>query len=168
MTRDQLLQAKPGIVNLIREQGELRLANQAAFADAQEVRGSALLTAAVALAAAATTVACGAAALKGIGPGPVAGAVVAAAGFTLAALLAVRAMTSTGFHSGGWYPQDFDDDVANGLSQEAVQADFVLALQSRLSENKPVLERRGRTLDWSGYFLIATPLAALITAYLAA
>lgn len=167
MTRDQLLNAKPGIVNLIRSQGELRLANQAAFADAQDVRGSALLTAAVALAAAATAVACGAATLKGIGPAPITGAVTAAVGFTISALLSVLAMRSTGFHAGGWYPQDFEDDLTNGLNGDELEADFVLALQHRLCENRPILDRRGLTLDWSSYVMMGTPVAALLVALVA-
>lgn len=166
MTRDELLAAKPGIVDLIRGQGESRLANQAAFADAQDVRGSALLTAAVSLAAAATAVACGAAALKEIGPAPIAGGIAAAAGFTVSALLAVLAMRSTGFHAVGWYPQDFEDDLANNLSNDEVKADLVLALQRRLAENKPILNRRGNTLDWSSYLMMGTPAFALVVALL--
>lgn len=168
MTRDQLLKAKLGIVALIREQGEKRLENQCTFMDALDAKGGALLTAGASLAAAATAVASGAAALDTPAVPVMWGGGAAAVGFTLSALLAVLSQKSSGFHSVGWYPQDFAADIAEELSREEVEADFVVALQERLSENKAVLERRGDLQDWASYALAASPVLALITAYLAA
>lgn len=168
MTRDQLLKAKAGIVALIREQGEKRLENQCAFMDAQDNKGGALLTGATALAAAAVAVASGAAALVDSASPLIVGGAVAAVGFSLSSALSVISLRSTGFHAVGWYPNDFAADLENGHSSEEVEADFVLALQERLSENRKVLDRRGDLQDWASYLLLATPLAALISVYLAA
>lgn len=168
MTRDQLLAAKPGIVTLIREQGEKRLENQCSFMDALDVKGSALLAGASSLAAAATAVASGAAALKPPLEALVWGGAVSAIGFTIAAILAVISQRSSGFHSVGWYPNDFKDDLDNGATKEAVEADFVVVLQSRLSENRNILARRGDLQNWGSYALLGTPVVALITAYLVA
>lgn len=168
MTREQLLTAKPGIVALIREQGEKRLENQCSFMDALDVKGSALLTGASSLAAAATAVASGAAALKPPLEALIWGAAISAIGFTAAAVLAVLSQRSSGFHSVGWFPHDFVDDLANEVTKEAMEADFIVALQPRLSENRKILARRGDLQDWGSYVLLGTPLAALITAYLVA
>lgn len=166
MTREQLLTAKPGIVALIREQGEKRLENQCSFMDALDVKGSALLTGASSLAAAATAVASGAAALKPPLDALVWGGAVSAMGFTAAAIFAVISQRSSGFHSVGWYPNDFRHDLNDGTTKDAVEADFVVALQARLSENRKILARRGDLQDWGSYALLGTPIIALITAYL--
>jgi len=168
MTRDQLLKAKLGIVALIRDQGEKRLESQCTFMDALDSKGGALLTAAASLAAAATAVASGAAALDAPAIPVMWGAGVAAVGFTVSALLAVLSQKSSGFHSVGWYPQDFAADITAEASKEELEADFVIALQERLSENKRILERRGDLQDWASYALAASPVVALIIAYLAA
>jgi hypothetical protein len=168
MTREQLLEAKPGIVSLIRDQGERRLENQCSFMDALDVKGSALLTGSSSLAAAAAAVASGAAALKPPLEALIWGGTTSAIGFTVAAILAVISQRSSGFHSVGWFPRDFAADLENEVSMEGLEADFVVALQPRLSENRKILARRGDLQDWGSYVLLGTPLAALITAYVMA
>jgi hypothetical protein len=168
MTRDQLLKAKPGIVALIREQAEKRLENQCGFADAQDGKGGALLTASASLAAASAAVAAAGLALERDVLPLLVGTGLATIGFSLAGGLAVWALRSEGFHAVGWYPQDFEDDLARKASAETVEADFVIALQSRLSENNQILERRGDRLNWSSYLLFGSPLAAAIAALMVA
>lgn len=164
MTRDQLLQAKPGIVALIRGQGEKRLENQCGFASAQDSKGSALLTAASSLAAASAAVGAACLALERDVQPLLVGTTLATIGFSVAGALALWALRSEGFHAVGWYPQDFADDLDQKLPSEYVEADFVIALQSRLSENKVILERRGDRLNWSSYLLFGSPLIAALAA----
>ncbi|GLS02731.1 hypothetical protein GCM10007859_27620 [Brevundimonas denitrificans] len=168
MTRDQLLKAKPGIVGLIREQAEKRLEAQGESADAQDVKGAAFLTAGASLAAAATALAAASMAFKPLPISAIFGASLAAVGFTAGSALAAWSLRSVGFHTCGWYPQDFAGDLEQRLSPKEVEADFVIALQSRLSENRPILERRGDRLNWSSYLMLATPIAALICAIVVA
>ena len=167
MTRDQLLDAKPGIVALIRDQAEKRLDAQCGFAVAQDAKGSALLTAATSLAAASAAVCAAGLALDNDLLPLLVGTGLATIGFTLAGGLAVWALRSEGFHAVGWYPQDFADDLAQKLPAETIEADFVIALQSRLAENKAVLERRGNRLNSSSYLLFGSPLAAAVVAMVA-
>lgn len=166
MTREQLLQAQPGIVALIREQGEKRLECQNSFADALDGKGGTLLTAATSLAAASAAVAAGTLGFdEPVTPLLVAGSV-ATLLFSASAGLAAWSLRSTGFHSVGWYPQDFAADLENRLSSAEVEADFVLALQERLSENRPILSRRGDRQNWAGYLLLAAPFIASVLALL--
>lgn len=168
MTREQLLQAQPGIVALIREQAEKRLEGQNAFAAALDSKGGTLLAAAASLAAASAAVAAGALGLDN----PAAPLIIAGAAATLlfsaSSALAAWSLRSTGFHSVGWYPQDFAGDLENRLSPGEVEADFVIALQERLSENRPILARRGDRQNLATYFLLAAPLLAGVAALIAA
>lgn len=161
-SRTDLLAAPEAVLKIIVEQGEKRLSGQVAFADAQDQRGGAIINAAVALAAAA--VALGAANITK--PALLAGSIVAVFGFSVAASLAMWALRSRGFHSLGYYPSDFNDDLVSHRNVQDLLADYAQELQHRLSQNKPILDERGALTNLATWVLLATPIAALIMAYI--
>lgn len=89
-------------------------------------------------------------------------------GVTAAACIGLWALRSAGFHSCGFYPSDFVDDIQAGKSVRDLKEDFALDLQIRLTANKKALDRRGRITDMATLGLIATPILAAIAAYIVA
>lgn len=168
MTKDQLMNGGDAILRIIVSQGEKRLDGQVGFAAIQDARGGALVSASVALGAAAAGIAAGALSLKGLGSPITVAAIVATIGFGLASFLGLWAGRACNFHSPGWYPNDFADDLSNGTSEMGLLADFALDLQHRLSENRTALIRRGDFYNAATYALLLTPGFALVAAFLAA
>jgi hypothetical protein len=163
-----LMRAADDVVEIVVTQGEKRLEGQCAFAEVQDARGGALVQAAVALAAAAAGVCAGAAGLKGI-ESPLAWAAgMATLGFSVASLLALWASRACNFHSPGWYPNDFADDLVNSRCVRSIRADIALDLQIRLSQNFTALNRRGGLYNAATIALLATPIVALVAGLLAA
>lgn len=164
MTRDDLRDAGDDVVTLIVAQGEKRLAGQCSFAEVQDTRGAALISASVALAAAAAALAAAGVQLTG-GMSRVAWAgAVATVGFSASAFLALWSTRACNFHSAGWYPNDFADDVSAKRSVAEMTIDFAFDLQHRLSENRTALVRRGNLYNAATITLLGTPLAALMAA----
>ncbi|HQR89312.1 MAG TPA: hypothetical protein PLH31_08625 [Caulobacter sp.] len=163
-SRAELLAAPEAVLRIVIEQGEKRLAGQIAFADSQDQRGGAIINAAVALAAAA--VALGAANITK--PSLFVGSVIAVTGFSAAASIAMWALRSRGFHSLGYYPSDFNDDIIEGKTVKDLLVDYAQELQHRLSENKPILDERGTLTNLATWALLGTPIGALIAAYIRA
>lgn len=168
MTREQLLNAGDAIVKIIVAQAEKRLEGQVAFAAVQDARGGALVSGSVALGAAAAAVAAGAFTLKGIGSPIGLSAAVATLGFSSAAFVALWASRACNFHSSGWYPNDFAQDLADGKTVKELDADFALDLQIRLSQNRTALIKRGDLYNAATYVLLGTPLVTLLIAALIA
>lgn len=167
MIRDDLEGAPAPVLGIITEQGEKRLEAQCSFADAQDTRGTSLINAAAALAAAALALGGGSFATLGRSAPLTIGSLVAVAGFTAAACVALWALRSDTFHSCGWYPADFVEDLRAGRSADDLRRDFALDLQHRLSQNAATLDTRGRRLNAAAVVMIVTPLAALAVAYVA-
>lgn len=168
MTKDQLMGAADDVVEIVVTQGEKRLEGQCAFAEVQDARGGALVQAAVALAAAAAGVCAGAAGLKGV-ESPLAWAAGAATlGFSVSSLLALWASRACNFHSAGWYPNDFADDLTNKRCAKSIRSDIALDLQIRLSQNFTALNRRGELYNAATIVLLATPVASLVVGLIAA
>lgn len=171
MIPDDLSNASESVLEIVVDQGERRLAAQCAFADAQDQRASAVVNASTALAGAAVALAAGAAASMKAGRAEylsnplVVGAAAAAVGFSIAATLALWALRSRGFHGAGYYPADFIQDVAAGKERRALLIDFALELQGRLSDNRSALEGRGDRFNAAAWTLAATPVFALVVAY---
>lgn len=167
MTRDQLLSAPDGIVKIIVTQGEKRLEGQVAFAAVQDARGGSLVSASVALAAAAVGVAMAGLTLKGLASPITVGAIAGGLGFSVSSFLGLWASRACNFHAAGWYPNDFAADVAERRPVAELEVDFALDLQSRLSENMTALVRRGDFYNAATYVLLATPILALVAGLMA-
>ncbi|OYW28920.1 MAG: hypothetical protein B7Z44_06635 [Caulobacter sp. 12-67-6] len=78
------------------------------------------------------------------------------------------ALRSRGFHSLGYYPSDFNDDIIEGKTVKDLLVDYAQELQHRLSENKPILDERGTLTNLATWALLGTPIGALIAAYIRA
>jgi len=156
------------VLKTIVEQGEKRLEAQCTFADAQDERGGGLVNAAAALAAASVALAAGAASVKGLNDPLTTGAAVGTIGFTAAAAIALWGLRSTSFHSCGWFPNDFAQDIRDRRGEKDLLADFALELQHRLSENKTALDKRGDFYNAGTIALLVTPVVALLLAFLSA
>lgn len=167
MTRDQLMNAGDAILEIVVAQAEKRLEGQVGFAAVQDARGGALVSASVALGAAAVGIAATAISVKGVGSPIAIAAIVATVGFALASCFGLWAGRACNFHTAGWYPNDFAADVADRVSRTSLMVDFALDLQIRLSQNRSALVRRGDLYNLATYILLGTPPAALIASILA-
>ena len=165
MIRDDLEGVDESVLELIVDQAEKRLSAQCAFADAQDQRGTALVNAAAALAAAAVALGGGSIAALGETTPVAIGGFVAMLGFTVAACIGLWALKSSGFHAVGFYPNDFTEDAQKKRTLRELREDFILDLQGRLTENGTSLDRRGRRIDRAAIAMILTPVAAMIAAY---
>ena len=150
------------LAKLIREQAEVRLDAQQAFANAQDVRAVALLSAGATLAAGAAAVAGSALTSSSPHAAVAGGAVVAVIGFTLAAALALGALKSATFEARGYHPSDFADDQARPFAD--VEAEVVTALDQRLKNNAETLKARGEAFNRAAVGLLATPAVAVVVA----
>lgn len=167
MTRDEILNARDDVLAIVVAQGEKRLDGQCTFAEVQDARGGALISASVTLAAAALAVAVAAAEFAEA-RGPISlGSIVATLGFSLSAWLALWSTRACNFHHAGWYPNDFAADIADGRTSRDIAIDFALDLQHRLSENRRALIRRGDLYNRATWVLLGTPLVALLIAFIA-
>lgn len=168
MIRDDLKGAGEPVLKLIVEQAEKRLAAQCGFADAQDTRGTSLVNAAAALAAASVALGGGSYIAQKAVEALTVGSLVGLVGFTISACLGLWALRSGGFHACGFYPDDFVQDLQANRSTRDLYEDFALDLQIRLTDNKHALNRRGQRTDLAASVLIATPLVALVGAFLVA
>jgi hypothetical protein len=168
MTRDDLLNSNEAVLKALVQQAEKRLEAQNAFANSQDQRCAAVIGAAVAMAAGAAALAAGALSKDNHNLPLAVGAAIGAVGFTVAAAVAMWANRSRGFHSTGYFPHDFAQDLDPGKTEKDLLTDFALDLQIRLSFNKGVLSARGTAANWATGMLLAAPIAALIAAFLAA
>lgn len=168
MTREDLLNSNEAVLKALVQQAEKRLEAQNAFANAQDQRCGAVINAAVALAAGSAALAAGALSKDNHNMVLAAAAAVGAIVFTIAAGIAMWANRARDFHSAGYYPHDFSQDLHPSKTEKDLLADFALDLQIRLVFNKSVLSRRGAMANWATGILLASPVLALAAAYLVA
>lgn len=148
-------------LNMIIGQAEKRLEHQIAFAAAADQRAAIVGGAATSLAAAALAIA--AQKMPNNIDALAAAAMVACAGFWLAALFALRAARCFEFHPSGYRPRDFVGDVSRGVSEAHSLREICADLDGRLDFNADKLSFRGRVTNLAMKIMIMTPIASTLS-----
>lgn len=162
VTINDLIPAKDEVLQIILAQCRDRLAAQNEFATAQDGRASTIINAGVALGAAATAAVAAILSQESPSSTLMVPAFLASIGFTAAASLALWEFRSKVFHSSGFYPADFIDDIKADKSERDLLIDFILDLQYRLDENLKSLKSRQRISNLAALLVILTPLLSLV------
>ena len=165
MINPNLSSAPDTVRKIILDQASSRLESQCAFAASQDSRAVTLISASASLAAASAGIAIAAA--SGDRLALAWAASVATIGFVVTAGASLYSLRSRGFHSKGWYPHDFLDDLAAGKDAAAIETDIIEDLEIRLRHNAKVLSERGRVFNLAAIVIALTPICALVAGLLA-